>query len=402
MNIRKNITTAKGYRLKPQTHKLVKKIQKQINGSQEEVISEALKTYCRQISSKNKIGMNKTNIIIIVIFYFCCSMVYSQATWVWQNPKPTGYDMNAVYFLNSSTGFIGGANGELYRTTNSGVSWSPVAIATSETIQSIYFTDALTGYLGAGQFSCLMYKTTNGGLSWAEQNLGLQYGPRSINFKNSLTGVAAHQSPDILKTTNGGANWISITTSINFNAGVWMATPTAIYAAGSTGITKSTNGGLNWITQATISGDLLTICFNDSLNGITAGRNGLMLLTSNGGINWNPVTISGMYDIYMVRYLSASTVFACGQGGAVGKSTDGGLNWSVTYPSETYFNSLYSVQPFSANDVFISGTFGTITRSSTGGASWVQLFESVNNELYYSLQHDNLYLHFCSKRVRQN
>lgn len=55
MNIRKNNTTPKGYRLRPKTHKLIKKIQKQLKGSQEEVISEALKHYSLQINQRSNI-----------------------------------------------------------------------------------------------------------------------------------------------------------------------------------------------------------------------------------------------------------------------------------------------------------------------------------------------------------
>jgi len=327
-------------------------------------------------------------VLAILVNLFCCCL-YAQPAWVWQNPKPSGYDMNAVCFINSSTGFLGGVNGELYRTTNSGADWNRIALTTTETIQSISFTDANTGYLGAGRFQCLMLKTTNGGLNWTEQNLGLQYGPRSINFINAATGVAAHQQGDILKTTNSGVNWLSINTSISYNTCVWQSSLSVIYAAGSASICKSTDGGNNWVTQTTNSGDILSICFTDTDNGLAAGRNGLMLRTSNGGVNWNTITVSGMYDIYMVRYLNASTVFACGQGGAVGKSTNGGLNWIVTYPGETYFNTLQCIQPLNANDIFMSGAFGTITRSSNGGANWLQLFGSINNDLYYSFFTDD-------------
>lgn len=58
MNSRKNITIAKGYRLKPQTHKLIKKIQKQLNGSQEEIISEALMSYCIILKKGNNKNVN--------------------------------------------------------------------------------------------------------------------------------------------------------------------------------------------------------------------------------------------------------------------------------------------------------------------------------------------------------
>jgi len=45
-------TTAKGYRLKPETHELIKSLQKQTGGSQEKVISEAMKYYKEQLLKK--------------------------------------------------------------------------------------------------------------------------------------------------------------------------------------------------------------------------------------------------------------------------------------------------------------------------------------------------------------
>jgi hypothetical protein len=50
VNNKKNLTVAKGYRLKPETHRLIKKIQKKLNGSQEAVLSEALRNYVKIIS----------------------------------------------------------------------------------------------------------------------------------------------------------------------------------------------------------------------------------------------------------------------------------------------------------------------------------------------------------------
>ena len=54
MNYKKTITVAKGYRLKPETHKMIKQIQKKLKGSQDKIISDALKGFC----IKNKININ--------------------------------------------------------------------------------------------------------------------------------------------------------------------------------------------------------------------------------------------------------------------------------------------------------------------------------------------------------
>ncbi|HMT11619.1 MAG TPA: hypothetical protein PKA39_08350 [Ignavibacteria bacterium] len=53
MTEKKPLTIAKGYRLRPETHQLIKAVQKQTGGSQEKVISEAMKQYKEQIT-KNK------------------------------------------------------------------------------------------------------------------------------------------------------------------------------------------------------------------------------------------------------------------------------------------------------------------------------------------------------------
>jgi len=46
-------TISKGYRLKPETHELIKKIQKQLKVSRDRVISEALKHYSKKIELLN-------------------------------------------------------------------------------------------------------------------------------------------------------------------------------------------------------------------------------------------------------------------------------------------------------------------------------------------------------------
>jgi hypothetical protein len=51
---------AKGYRLKPETHELVNKLQKQIRATKDEIISRACKMYYNSVvrSQKNKLNRN--------------------------------------------------------------------------------------------------------------------------------------------------------------------------------------------------------------------------------------------------------------------------------------------------------------------------------------------------------
>jgi retron-type reverse transcriptase len=50
----KNIKISKGYRLKPSTHNLIKKIQKLIQSTQEEAIGFACRKYYKELMSGGK------------------------------------------------------------------------------------------------------------------------------------------------------------------------------------------------------------------------------------------------------------------------------------------------------------------------------------------------------------
>jgi hypothetical protein len=70
MNINKK-TIPRGYRLKESTHKLIKKVQEELNSSQDKVIARAMKLFYGTIKSTNGNTFNnkvlKTLIISILI-----------------------------------------------------------------------------------------------------------------------------------------------------------------------------------------------------------------------------------------------------------------------------------------------------------------------------------------------
>jgi polyribonucleotide nucleotidyltransferase len=51
----KNTTIARGYRLKASTHKLIKKVQEELNLNQDKVILRAVKMYYKSIKSSSDI-----------------------------------------------------------------------------------------------------------------------------------------------------------------------------------------------------------------------------------------------------------------------------------------------------------------------------------------------------------
>jgi photosystem II stability/assembly factor-like uncharacterized protein len=131
-------------------------------------------------------------------------------------PGVNGYPQS-IYMYDRNMGFVGTDNGELLKTTNSGVNW--VLISTGMNwLTNIYFIDSLKGFIANVQ----LYKTTNGGLNWLLQSLPTipegnytnKY-VKNFSFVNDTiyTVFSTVEYPNnqnravIYKTTNCGINW---------------------------------------------------------------------------------------------------------------------------------------------------------------------------------------------------
>ena len=85
-----------------------------------------------------------------------------------QTPIGTGEDLYSVYFPTASKGFIVGGQGYIFRTINSGNSWTVDSSGTWNTLNSVFFTDSTTGYV-VGQTGTIL-KTGNGGSDFVEEH----------------------------------------------------------------------------------------------------------------------------------------------------------------------------------------------------------------------------------------
>jgi len=78
---------------------------------------------------------------------------WSQAT-----PPDTGGNLlNAIQFVNSSTGWLAGDSGILYRTTDAGANWQPVSAGTSNDLFGLSFVDPTHGWMVGDYGTILNY-----------------------------------------------------------------------------------------------------------------------------------------------------------------------------------------------------------------------------------------------------
>jgi len=217
------------------------------------------------------------------------------ANWSSQVMQGT-YPMSTLHFVNTLTGFAGGNNGTINdgsaavieKTTNGGLNWISTTIPSTNTISSMYFHDVNTGWvIVIASGSEKLFKTTNSGGSWSEI-YSFNQEIAEIHFVNQQTGWVLGETGTVGRTTNGGTTWQNAVTLPGNLFGISFPSPTTGFICGTSGaIYRTTNSGQNWSALSSGTSNTLTdIHFASELNGMCVGESGTRLLTINGGINW--------------------------------------------------------------------------------------------------------------------
>ena len=254
---------------------------------------------------------------------------------------------------------------------------------------------------------------------WISQNSGTNQNLYDIEFINDKTGWAVGDAGVVIKTTNGGVNWINIPNpSGQYGGLMWSICPVdseVVYAvAGYDFIMKTSNGGSNWniinsnpginsamqglyflnrdtgwflgsykVFRTYDGGNTLDsfyapwftnsdIYFKNIDTGIFCG-DGVVFKTTNGGMNWLNTNVSpGIF--YQFRKLAVinDKVWVIASGDPpVFHSTDFCESWIVldtinSYPPSVMFSVAF------ANEMtgWTGGTFGWLYKTTDGGYNW--------------------------------
>lgn len=120
--------------------------------------------------------------------------------------------------------------------------------------------------------------------------------------------------------------------------------------------------------------------FIDSSLGYVCGVNGLIMKTTDGGLNWSILTSNSTANFWYIRFLNANTGFVCGTASTLLKTTDGGLTWNPIVVSATS-STLYNVYFQDALTGYIGGssaTVGYLLKTTDGGDTWAKVTGYVN------------------------
>jgi photosystem II stability/assembly factor-like uncharacterized protein len=303
-------------------------------------------------------------------------------TWTAISTTITSNTLNSVYFPDDNTGYAVGDNKTILKTTNSGITWSTLESGmsgNSHDILSVYFINSNVGYVAGynkndDHAASFILKTINGGATWSSLSCGLYVEFESLYFTDASTGYAVGGDSHvpggiILKTVNGGTTWTSQTSgTTNGLTSVYFTDATTGYAVGKNGtVLKTVNGGSTWskLVSGTTS-TLNSVYFTDANTGYAVGGNYLestatILKTIDGGSTWTSLLNATDYNFCLssVYFIDSDTGYAVG--GGILKTIDGGATWTISSltPGESVFFT-------NANTGYVVGIGGEILKTNSG------------------------------------
>jgi photosystem II stability/assembly factor-like uncharacterized protein len=252
-------------------------------------------------------------------------------------------------------------------------------------LQTVFFIDENFGWIGGDAMTLL--KTTNGGENWITLSSGVY--PESIFdifFRNQYNGIIVGGSPTnsvVAITSDGGYTWFGASTGTSsILEDVFFIDDNIGYIVGNWGVLlKTTNGGWSWTSKTSGTNNHLTsVVFVNPTNATIIGTQGIILRSTDGGQTWFSQPSGTQNTLFDISFADGNNGWIIGAGGTILRTTDGGENWFTQVSGTT--NNLYGVSFTHENIGTVVGQYGLILRTTNGGLDWITQTSGITNNLW--------------------
>ncbi|MBN1560130.1 T9SS type A sorting domain-containing protein [candidate division KSB1 bacterium] len=323
-------------------------------------------------------------------------------------------DLYSLYFINKDTGWAAGRWGNVLKTTDAGETWGEQSSGTYRRLSDICFFDDSLG-LAVGHGGTII-KTENGGETWTEKVSGIESNLQHICFCDSSLCWVVGEDSTILKSSDSGESWTAVSSHTTYDlASISFADADTGWAVGfhaydgtrgeiykTTGaILKTTDGGQNWIEVVKDSIYALNALSLKNGSGWASGDAGTIFKLENGGFQSHAQ--NNLVSVGSLHFVDEQLGYGAG-GNMVARTTDGGQSWSTQWLDIN--QSIQSVDFVNAQKGYISGFYlmqtmtnielnAIIMGTDDGGETWHQQYyndwdlligvEAVNDSVAYAV-----------------
>ncbi len=295
----------------------------------------------------------------------------------------------AISFYDDQNGWVVGANGLAYRTTNGGLTWDLLNNGCGDEVMDIAFTDE--DYGAAVTHRGFVFLTRDRGAHWEVQRLretgivfGREEGLRAVAMVDRDFIVTGGSGGILFRTEDNGETWFNYgypyadfapnyeirTVRFTDRYNGWIG---GFY--GNSSVYRTYDGGVLWYP---VEGPIGSIVAIDTEGGrVWAATGGSVVHRSfDDGQTWTAVGLPGdVYYLSDIEFKDANNGWAVGWWGYMAKTTNGGVTWTAqTHPqNETYFD----IEMNTTADLMVVGYDNStyryfIKRSTNGGATWTR------------------------------
>lgn len=286
--------------------------------------------------------------IIIAFFVLLSIASANQAEWTRNDITNGRKSFASIFFVDSLTGWAAGENGSVMKTTNGGSSWTKLESGYTHDLVDIAFASPMDGCAVSEDGYCL--RTTDGGSSWSSQKI-TQYWLGTICYSDANNVWATGEYGVIVHSSNGGATWHVQKSSISWGDyyDISFSTPQVGWAVGQINPLKTTDGGATWIDVTSGPSDMEIVQFVDANFGWASSGNGAVMRTTDGGETWtNFIAFDGLISDF--HFADKNNGWAVGGDGSftaiLAHTTDGGQTWTKEFEEERYsLDCIFSISP---------------------------------------------------------
>src|SRR3990172_7709691 len=151
-------------------------------------------------------------------------------------------------------------------------------------------------------------------------------------------------------------------------------------------LTFTLDSQTTWVTQTSATNSALyEIYFMDANTGFTAGANGTMRKTTNGGTTWIGLNSGTTQNLYEILIANTGYAYSVGNTGTIRCSTNNGNNWigQTSGTNQTLYDVRFPYISIGVMNILCAiGNNGTILRTTNGGTNWTPLNRGTNNDLH--------------------
>lgn len=223
----------------------------------------------------------------------------------------------------------------------------------------------------------VVIKTTNGGINWINiVNPSPMLNPNlwSVAPIDSNIVYISSGKDLIIKTTNGGLNWNILNFCPDCNSamiGIYFLNIDTGWFLGTNKVFRTYNGGQTLDSFYVPWFDNFEIYFKDLNTGIISG-DGRVFKTMDGGMNWFDTNVPVGGSFYMFRKLAVSddNVWVVGSSSPVFRSTDFCDTWEIVTPGQQIGG--IGIHFTNQNTGYIGRSLNNLIKTTNSGYNWYQ------------------------------